>query len=437
MGRKHYRARQYLYLCAAGLITAALAGCAQFKTVLAEHESRAHLQQVQLFTRQGDFRNALRENERLLALHPQSPPADAALFSMGLIHADQANPEKDYRKAQGFFTQLVKDFPQSPFAEESQVWSGILEKEVVTGWERRSHLQQMQHFTRQGDFEGAMRESRRVLALSPQNPPGDAALFSMGQLHADQANPAKDYRKAQSSFAQLVKDFPESPFAEIGRVWAEILEKEMVGHEGRAYLQRMQLLVSQGDFENALQENQKILALSPKSPLGDAALFSMGLLYAHFSNPKMDQKKALSFFVQLARDFPQSPLAEGARIWIGTLESEIANQQGRAYQQRMQLLIRRGDFETALRESQKVLALSPKSPPGDAALYHMGLIHLHSANPKMDHKKALAVFTRLKKDFPGSTYLEEAKIWIGVLEILEHALQIDIKIDEQKKELRK
>lgn len=109
--------------------------------------------------------------------------------------------------------------------------------------------------------------------------------------------------------------------------------------------------------------------------------------------------------------------------------------ESRAHLQRAQQLIRQGDFEGALRENQKVLSLSPKSPPGDAALYSMGLIPIHYANPKKDYKRALGFFTQLPKDFPRSPLTEEAKVWAGVLEAMEKATQIDIEIEEKKKEL--
>jgi hypothetical protein len=101
----------------------------------------------------------------------------------------------------------------------------------------------------------------------------------------------------------------------------------------------------------------------------------------------------------------------------------------------VQHLLHQGDFGSALRETQKALFVSPKSPPGDAALFNLGLIHAHYAYPKKDYAKALGFFTRLKKDFPGSPLVEEAKIWIGVFETMEKVKQIDIEIEEKKKEL--
>jgi tetratricopeptide (TPR) repeat protein len=105
--------------------------------------------------------------------------------------------------------------------------------------------------------------------------------------------------------------------------------------------------------------------------------------------------------------------------------------------QRVQLLMSQGDFDGAIEESQATLALSPKSPPADEALFYMGLIYVHYGNLKKDYSKALTFFRRVVKEFPQSLRAEEAKIWVGVLEAVEKAKQVDIQIEEKKKELAK
>jgi len=95
------------------------------------------------------------------------------------------------------------------------------------------------------------------------------------------------------------------------------------------------------------------------------------------------------------------------------------------------------DFEGALREGQEVLALSPKSPPGDEALFDMALVFAHYANPKKDYRRSIGLFSRVVKEFPRSPRVEEAKIWIGVLEAIEKAKQVDADIEERKKGLVK
>jgi len=79
-------------------------------------------------------------------------------------------------------------------------------------------------------------------------------------------------------------------------------------------------LLEQRDYDGSLKENQRILSLSGQNPPGDEALFNMGLIYAHFGNPKKDNGKSLSFFRKLTKDYPRSPLAVQAMIWMGILQ---------------------------------------------------------------------------------------------------------------------
>jgi len=102
---------------------------------------------------------------------------------------------------------------------------------------------------------------------------------------------------------------------------------------------------------------------------------------------------------------------------------------------RSQRLIAKGDFKGALEANQKVLSVYGNRPPGDEALFSMGLIYAHSANPDKDFKKALSIFGKLIKEFPQSSLHEEAKIWTGVLQVIEKSKQVDIEIEKMKQEV--
>jgi TolA-binding protein len=227
MGRERRGKRQYLCLCAAGLIMVMLVSCyPPYRTMTVEQEKSAPLQEVHPLMEQGDFESALRESEDVFAHSPQGPPGDAALFKLGLIHLHYANPEKDYQKALGFFSRLAQEFPDSPRTEEARVWLGLLESVQGMAEQQRSegYLQGMQELLAQGDFDGALRKNQQVLALHPQSPPGDTALFNMGLIHVHYANPRRDIGKALGFFAQLAKEFPGSQRGEEAKIWAGILE---------------------------------------------------------------------------------------------------------------------------------------------------------------------------------------------------------------------
>jgi tetratricopeptide (TPR) repeat protein len=130
-----------------------------------------------------------------------------------------------------------------------------------------------------------------------------------------------------------------------------------------------------------------------------------------------------------------------------------------------QKLLARGDFEGSLKEHQNALSLSGKSPPGDEALFQIGLIYAHPDNPKKDYEKSLDRFKRLVKDHPESPRANEARIWTGLLQenqklkqandrlsqgneklnqtienlnqLIQKSKQVDIEIEEKKREKTK
>jgi len=251
--------------------------------------------------------------------------------------------------------------------------------------------------------------------------------------------------------------------------------KMKVKMEARQYLTRSKGLLAQGDYEGAFNENSKIISLAIHRPPEDEALFNMGWIYAHPGNPKKDYKKSIFFFTKLLEDFPQSAWSERAKIWVGILqENEKLNETVEALHRRnerskgldkmleeweqarepfllSQRLLAEGNYEGAIKENQRILSLSGQNPPGDEALFNMGLIHAHPGYPKRDTTKSLALFRRLLKEHPRSPWTEQAKTWVGVLQenekmsrsveelnrVIEKSKQVDIEIEEKKREKAK
>lgn len=89
------------------------------------------------------------------------------------------------------------------------------------------------------------------------------------------------------------------------------------GAEKRPF-EHSQALVSQGQFEAAYNENEKILQDGRGAP--DVALFNMGMISAYSANPKKNYARALSSFRTLVKNYPQSQMVEPAKTWIQVLE---------------------------------------------------------------------------------------------------------------------
>jgi tetratricopeptide (TPR) repeat protein len=255
-----------------------------------------------------------------------------------------------------------------------------------------------------------------------------------------------------------------------------IMKDFMKEREASEYLFRGNELLARRDYEGALREYQRVLFMNTDKSIEAEALFNMGLIYAHFAYPKRNYERSLYFFISILNDYPESPLVQQARIWVGVLQEherlgeiiEKSKQTVKAPEEvvpekvkkpepktdelgparehllRGQKLLSQGDYESALNENQKVLSISAHRPPEDEALFNMGLIFAHSGNPKKDFGKSLDFFCRVVKDYPKSPLAEQAKIWIKVLQehegltqVIQKLKQVDIEVEEKKREKAK
>jgi tetratricopeptide (TPR) repeat protein len=201
----------------------------------------------------------------------------------------------------------------------------------------------------------------------------------------------------------------------------------------------------------------------------------MGLIYAHPKNPKKDYGKSLFFLKKLTEDFPQSSWTERVKIWSGILqENQKLNEtietlhqvneklmrgnvkteeRGGPYESllRTHRLLAQGDYEEAVKENQKILSLFGQNFPEDEALFNLGLIYAYSGNPKKDYRKSSYFLKKLIKEFPQSFLAEQAKILVGMLQeneklsrsieelnqVIEKSKQVDLEIEEKKREKAK
>jgi len=241
------------------------------------------------------------------------------------------------------------------------------------------------------------------------------------------------------------------------------MKQKRVARQG---LLRGQELLTEGAYKESLLQNQVVYSMVGENAPGDEALFTMGLIYAHYENPEKDYNKAVSFFKKLIEEYPESTFTEQAKIWVGTLDViekekqvdiekekqldsekvqeeekkkkvKVQEQGARKHLLSSQQLLAKGDYQGALRENQKVLSANNKNSSGDRALFNAGLIYAHYENPEKDYKKAINSFKKLIEDYPKSTLVEQAKLWVGTLEIIEQEKQVDIEIEKKKKELEK
>lgn len=212
-------------------------------------------------------------------------------------------------------------------------------------------------------------------------------------------------------------------------------------------------LLGRKDFEAAAAELQQALSLASPQPPADEALYGLGLVFAHEDNPGRDLATSQEQFLRLISEYPSSPLAQEAEIWVlllkemqcmKTREKELTDLrpkskpevlQAESYLQRGEQMIEQGKFPEGMRYYERAAALAPCEPPGDRALFDMALVFVHHNNPGRDYNRSLALFQKLIHDFPESSQVPQASVWIDVLQTIEKAKQVDIEIEETQKQL--
>jgi hypothetical protein len=105
------------------------------------------------------------------------------------------------------------------------------------------------------------------------------------------------------------------------------------------------ILQAPADFDLALKQNQAALNDRKSSP--DLALYNMGVLLSHPSNPKKDPAKALSYFKLLVAEHPESSYMPQAKTWVQVLE-----QQQKLAEERQKL----NEEKRALNREREILA---------------------------------------------------------------------------------
>jgi len=224
-------------------------------------------------------------------------------------------------------------------------------------------------------------------------------------------------------------------------------KEAIVRQNADEHIMRSRLLLANGDYKGAIAENQAVFSETGKNRPADEALFNLGLIYAHDKNPDKDYRRALDYFMRLVNEYPESPLRDRAKIWTGVLrdveKSRVDLEKSKAKEPpavndrlyRARQMLTQGNYKEALREAQNIMSEPPGSPYRDEAVFYAGLIYAHYGNPDKNYKRSIAYFEQLIKEYPQSYLVEQAKVMIDILNVIEKAKQVDIEIEKKKKEL--
>src|SRR5262245_19065787 len=85
----------------------------------------------------GNYAKFLAENRQVLERCEGSTSCEVALFNLGFVHAYPPSPYHDPSKALRYFDDLIKKYPQSPWAFEGRAWRALLTQNLALEEQRR------------------------------------------------------------------------------------------------------------------------------------------------------------------------------------------------------------------------------------------------------------------------------------------------------------
>ena len=223
-----------------------------------------------------------------------------------------------------------------------------------------------------------------------------------------------------------------------------------------------------GFFETIIQQSKQVIAENETEPPADVAFYSLGEVYAHHDYKGRDYALSQYYFEKLIMNFPDSQLNAEAKTYISLFENiaakekevadaaavaDAADSDAAATEKVSQneiivekknesapvpeprKVVKNQNFEEAVQENLQLLEKAGKKKPADEALYNLGLIYAHIDNPAKDYEKSQIYFHLLTEQFPDSEFAEEGRIWLGLFKTIEKIQQIDVDIEQQKKQL--
>ena len=231
--------------------------------------------------------------------------------------------------------------------------------------------------------------------------------------------------------------------------------REVLTHQ---QLEQYRNNLADGFYDTIVLQSKKVVEDNETNASAEVAFYALGEIYAHNAYSGRDYDLSQYYFEKLIENFPESPLTAEAELYIGLIQTikekeAMANSTAPTIIQTPSAKIKKKppseepshltsenivenlDFEEAVRKNTRIIEKVGRKKPADAALYNLGLIYAHVNNPAKDYKKSEIYFTEITKQFPHSSYSEEAKIWLGVFDTIEKIQQIDIEIDQQIEQL--
>lgn len=139
----------------------------------------------------------------------------------------------------------------------------------------------------------------------------------------------------------------------------------------------------------------------------------------------------------------------------GKPKKEKQRDESKEHLTQAQRMLAAGNYDGSIRENLQVLSIAPSGPPGDEAVFTVGLIYASPKYQRKDHGKAVANLTRILKEYPQSKWTGHAKVLLDIIQendrlrrisaeanqeneklksVIEQSKKVDLEVEEKKRE---
>lgn len=234
------------------------------------------------------------------------------------------------------------------------------------------------------------------------------------------------------------------------------VQEKIAAIKAHHQLEQYRKKLADGFFETVIQQGRQVVDNNAIDPPADIAFYALGEVYAHNDFKGKDFGLSQYYFEQLNENFPDSPLTSEARVYISLFETIAAKEKEAivlkrqsAEKEKLALeklkkisppphkRVENLNFAKAVMENLQIIDNGGNKKSVEEALYSLGLIYANAENPEQDYKKSQLYFHLLTEQFPESEFVEEVEVMLALFETIEKIQQIDIDIEEQKKQLNR
>jgi outer membrane protein assembly factor BamD len=198
----------------------------------------------------------------LLALSVSLVPlsACASLLGRGRTKADTRYVARDVNT---LYNAAWDRMRQHNYAQAALIFDEVERQHPYSVWARRAQLMSAFNYYAAGDHTKSIESARRFMSIHPGNRDAPYALYLIALNYYEQiSDVTRDQavtRQALESLGEVVRRYPDSPYAADARVKVDLVRDHLAGKEmeiGRFYQRRRQWLAATVRFRTVVDEYQ-------------------------------------------------------------------------------------------------------------------------------------------------------------------------------------